>query len=74
MEESCDPVIKVVYMPFFEVKLQEGLSGEIVKSHIYFVYTEFCHITCFCLFCFFILGEICRIFVSMKFYPPYIYI
>ena len=52
MEESCDPVIKIVYMPFFEVEITRGvrLGGELVKSHIYFVYTEFCHITYFFFF------------------------
>ena len=62
MEESCDPVIKVVYMPFFEVEITRGVRwGNSQIAHIFCVYRILSyHI-------FFILGEICRNFVSMKF-------
>ena len=66
MEESCDSVIKVVNIPFFEVEITRGVRwGNSQITHIFCVY----RILSYHIHFFFILGEICRIFVSMKFYP-----
>ena len=45
MEESYDPVTKIVYMPFFEAEITNALGWEIVRSHMYICVYRICQIT-----------------------------
>ena len=47
MEESYDPIIKVVYMPFFEAEITKRVRwGKSHITHVFCVY-RICQITCF---------------------------